>query len=272
MRMLTRCGAVFCAAILGACGKDSTGPSADALTPLVNQDVAQAAADGAGEDVDMMREPVLFTMFVPAFAPGNGDLNPTNCTYNPANQRLECPTMTRDNGALSVTRSYKFWSDNAKLTTMDHYDALLTAVANIQTHISGTRTQPNWNATVDRTRDMTATGLLGTETQRTWNGTGSETATRSKHTENGPERSYNLSCTMTTTNVVVPVPRNDERWPLSGSITRSCTITFVGGPRDGQTISRTVTVTFNGTQIATLTIGDKTFDIDLKTRGRTPRP
>jgi hypothetical protein len=46
----------------------------------------------------------------------------------------------------------------------------------------------------------------------------------------------------------------------------------VGGPRDGTTIQRTVVVTFNGNSTATLTIGDKTFTVDLTTGRRFQRP
>lgn len=271
MRTAIRCSAVVCAVLLGACGKDSTGPN-DSQTPLLNQDLAQAAADATGDDVDMMREPVLFTTFAPALAPGDGQFAPTNCPYNATTKRLECPTITRDNGNFTITRSYAFWADNAKTQSQDHFDALLTAVANVQAHLSGARTLPNWEGTVDRLRDMTASGLLGTETQRTWNGTGSETVTRSKHTDNGPERSYNLACSVTVTDVVVPVEHNDERFPLSGTITRTCDITFVGGPRDGQTINRTVTVTFDGTQSARMLVGGRLFDMNLHTRGRSMHP
>ena len=97
-------------------------------------------------------------------------------------------------------------------------------------------------------------------------------STGSRHTDNGPERSYDLECSLTVAGVVVPVPSGGDAWPLSGTITRQCTVTFVGGPRDGQTISRTAVVTFNGTQNVTLTVGGKTFDLDLKNRHRGPRP
>jgi len=49
-------------------------------------------------------------------------------------------------------------------------------------------------------------------------------------------------------------------------------VTFTGGPRDGQTVERTLVVTFNGSQTATLTVGGKSFDIDLKLRRRFQRP
>jgi hypothetical protein len=266
MKTLIRYGVLTCAVILGACSKDATGP--DAQTPLLTADLAVVAADAAGEDVDIMREPVVFPSMAPSFVPGNGDLNPANCTYNSGTQRLVCPPHTREN-TLVVTRSYMFW--DALNVVQQAYDALLTAKANVQTRIQGTKTGDHWTATIDRSRDLTVTGLLGDETQRTWNGTGTSSATRSRHTEGG-DRSYDISCALTVSNVVVPVERGDERFPLSGTITRVCTITFDGGPRDGQTVTRTMVVTFTGNQTATLAIGEKTFDIDLKSRHRTARP
>ena len=265
MRTLIRCGALGCAVILGACNSDTSGP--DALTPLINADIALVAADATAEDVDVMREPVFFTA-MPGFAPGQGDFRPANCPFNAATGRLECPVITH--GDVTITRSYAFW--DAANAVQQAFDALTTAKANIQSAIEGSRTLPNWEATIERERDMTATGLAGTETQRTWNGTGSTHVTRSRHTDNGPERSYDLECSLTASDVVVPVPNGADAWPLSGTITRQCTVTFVGGPRDGQTVTRAVVVTFNGTQNVTLTVGDKTFDLDLKNRHRGARP
>ena len=268
MKTLIRCGALACAVILGACAKDTTSHDINADTPMLTADLAVVAADAAGEDVDIMREPVVFASMAPSFVPGTGELNPANCTYNTETQRVVCPPFTRDNG-LVVNRSYQFF--DALNAVQQAYDALLTAKADVQTHVQGEKTVGNWNAVIDRSRDMLVTGLLGDETQRTWNGTGTSTATRSRHRDNG-DRSYDISCTLTVDNVVVPVERGSDRFPISGTITRVCTITFTAGPREGQTVQRTAVVTFNGTQTATLTIGDKTFDIDLKSRNRTPGP
>jgi len=265
MRTLIRCGALSCAVLFGACNSDTSGP--DAATTLINADIAQVAADATAEDVDVMREPVFFTAMA-GFAPGQGDFRPANCPFDAGTNRLVCPAITH--GDVTITRSYAFW--DASNAVQQAYDALTTAKANIQSAIDGGRTLPNWEATIVRERDMTATGLAGTETQRTWNGTGSSHVTRSRHTDNGPERSYDLECSLIVADVVLPVPSGGDAWPLSGTITRQCTVTFVGGPRDGQTISRTAVVTFNGTQNVTLTVGGKTFDLDLKNRHRGPRP
>lgn len=265
MRPLIRYGAVACAVILGACSDGST--EANLATPLLNADIATMAADAASEDVDIMREPVQFTILAPAFAPGNGDLNPANCPYNPATQRLVCALVIR-NGSLSVTRSYAFF--DAANAVQQAYDALLTARANIITDVEGSHSGSSWSATIDRHREFNVTGLAGTETQRTWNGNGTSSATRSRHTDDGAERSYDIDCTLTVTNVVVPVPNGSDRFPVSGTITRQCTVTFDGGPRDGQTVTRTAVVTFNGSDTATMTVGDRTFDVNLRTRHRGP--
>jgi len=264
MRTLIRCGALTCAVMLGACNSDTSGP--DAATPLLNADIAQVAADATAEDVDVMREPVFFTAMA-GFAPGQGDFRPANCPFDAATGRLVCPTITQN--GVTVNRSYKFL---AGILVQEAYHAMATTEANIQSLIEGSRTRSDWEATIKHERNMDATGLAGAETQRIWNGDGSSHVTRSRHTDNGPARSYDLVCSVTVANVVVPVPNGADAWPLSGTITRECTVTFVGGPRAGQTIDRTAVVTFNGTQTATLTVGDKTFDLDLKNRHRGPRP
>jgi hypothetical protein len=89
MKTLIRCGALICAVGLGACSQDSTGTQA---TPLLNADLATVIADNTGDDVDIMREPVLFTIGRAGARPGTG-LNRT-ATMRPL-QRIECPDVTR---------------------------------------------------------------------------------------------------------------------------------------------------------------------------------
>jgi hypothetical protein len=260
MSIAIRYGVVVCAVVLGACSDGVSGPD-DRLLPLLNADLAQVAADAAGEDVEIMREPVLFPQIQGGLGTvGAGDLRPVNCPFNPATQRLECPVVTM--GGTTITRSYAFW--DAANAPQQQFDPVTTATANIATSLEGDRSHDGWSASVSRERNMTATGLAGAETQRTWNGTGSSEVTRSRHTESGENRSYEISCELTVSNVVVPLPG----WPLSGTISRACSVTFTGGPRDGQTVQRTAVITFNGTQRVPLTVGDKTFEVDLANRRR----
>jgi hypothetical protein len=265
MTALPRSLAFGCWIVLAAaCGNETAGP--DDMNPLVTADLALVAADGAAEDLDLMREPVFFSA-LPGFAPGHGDFRPVNCPFDSGTGRLICPVITH--GGVTIERSYAFW--DAADAVQQTFDPLTTARANVRTALEGTRTLPDWDATVARERDMTATGLEGTETVRTWNGSGSSQLTRSRHTD-GAERSYDLACTLLVEDVVVPVPGGTALWPLSGTITRQCTVTFVGGRRDGQTVSRTAVITFNGTGSATLAVDGRLFDLDLALRRPVPRP
>ena len=80
----------------------------------------------------------------------------------------------------------------------------------------------------------------------------------------GETRSFDVESDCTITDVVVPVPRTDTAWPLSGTIHRVVTIT----KGDGSTVTREVTVTFNGTQTVTIDVNGETFDFDLTARSR----
>src|ERR1041384_7902331 len=131
-----------CAVIIGACGKDTTGPSIDQLDPALASDVAEIAADGMAEDVDVMREPVFFPLMPffgaaaatasfdgPATGPGFGEFRPTNCPFDAATNRLVCPTISHF--GITINRSYAFW--DAANAVQQAYDATTTAKANIQT-------------------------------------------------------------------------------------------------------------------------------------------
>lgn len=80
-----------------------------------------------------------------------------------------------------------------------------------------------------------------------------------------------LAHSMTISSVVVPMPRTATSWPLSGSITQTMTAAITGGPQDGETRTRTVTITFDGTQYASVNDGTTTTTIDLANHGRPPR-
>ncbi|MCH7892034.1 MAG: hypothetical protein IH921_11085 [Gemmatimonadetes bacterium] len=100
---------------------------------------------------------------------------------------------------------------------------------------------------------------------------------RSQHTDADGTRTYDMSSTSVIEDVIHPVPRTDDAWPLSGTITRDVTIKVVNGPDGDVTKSRTVVIIFNGTNLVTMTVygestvDGETFEIDLSTRsGRHP--
>ena len=249
-----RTGAIGFALFLAGCAGDATGPD---LTPLqslaLNRDVALIVADAASQDVEIIGGPVG------TFGLGLGA--GTDAAEEP-NHPFRCGTHERDH--LTIVRSCTF--KDAAGATQSGYDPLTTASAAVHAEIDGEIERENWSASVHRVRELTVTGLAGTETQRTWNGTGTGTATRSRHRENAEIRQYDISATSVITNVVVGVPRSENEWPLSGTIAKQVTITITGGPHDGETRTRTVLITFNGTQFVPIKVNDNTFTFDLKIR------
>ena len=242
-----------CLVIAAACS-DSATTEPGANQAFLTADLATASADAVGEEIEMMGGPGgrfnigLFGAFSGPFGAF-------------AARDLGCRSL--NNPALQVVRTCTFQDANGAV--QDTYDPLTTAQARIQTSVSAERSRENFEASFTRTTDHTASGLAGTETTRTWNGTGTEIVTNSRHTEAQGTRAYTLSTNTSTNNVVVPVGQQPG-WPLSGSITRVITGEITAGPNAGQTFSRTVTVTFNGTSTVTMTVGDETFTVDLQNR------
>lgn len=253
---------------LAACG-ESTGPLTQD-SPLLNLDVAHAMADGAGEDVATMRElshglQVGMRFWLgPSDAPGQA----RDCPYNAGTGWHVCETVSLPNG-LTIDRSYAFY--DAANAPMETFDQLLTAKIRFQKSVDGAVTRTgeggSMSAEVSHDRDMTVTGLAGEETSRTWNGTGHSEVKRTRISDAQGTRSYELTAAVTVANVVVPrrTDQNVDAWPTSGTITKVVTGTVTDGTNTRE-VSRTVVITFNGTQFPTATVNGESFEIDLGAR------
>ena len=160
----------------------------------------------------------------------------------------------------------------------DAYDGITTASVHIVSEISGERTRGHWSSSVSRTRAITVTGLAGTEVVRTANGIGSSTRSRSYHSDEKGDRSYEMSGTSVITDVVRPVPqdnpfvpREEHLYPVSGTITRDVTVVIINGRNGDETRTKHVVITFNGTQFVTMTVDGEPIEVDLSARrGRDP--
>lgn len=245
MRKGLRLGAMGLGLALAACS-NGTGPTAD--ESLLNQDVATVTGEVAAQDVELMRGP--------------GGLLGFHLTADPA--RFEC--ASHDWGPLTITRTCTFL--DAAGHEQPAYDPVTTASVHVHVEVSVSVDRDHWSGSIQRTRDFTVSGLEGQETSITWNGTGSGAVTRVRETRDGETRQFDLTQSVTVTDVVIPVPRSENSWPLSGTITSSVTVTFTGGPRDGTVRQRDVTITFNGTSVVKVTVNGETFDFDLASRGR----
>ena len=242
MNGLTRTLAVGLLGLAAACSEDGTSP----VDVTLDRDVALFAADAAGQDIEMMRGPGgRFGLGLPAL-PGD----------------FECENASPP--GLTVTRTCTFYDGDGN--EQDAFDAQFTAMVVVHAEMEGTIDRGEWSATVSRVRDYTVSGLEGDETTLTWDGTGSGTMTRIRQTRDGDEVQMDMVSEQEATGVVIPVPRTPDGWPLAGTITSSVTVTITGGPRDGVTRERDVTITFDGTQYATVTVNGETFTIDLANR------
>ncbi|MCC6316726.1 MAG: hypothetical protein IT361_03460 [Gemmatimonadaceae bacterium] len=237
---------VLAAALLAACGTDAptTITGSDAV---LSADVATIAADAAATDVELMR------------GPGAGPFG-LGLLARPGH--FECNREAR--GGLDVERTCTY--KDAAGVTQPAYDSLTTASVSMHAVISGEITRPHWTATVNRVRDFTVSGLAGRETSMTWNGTDSATATRVRVSD-GETRTYSIRGKGTINAVMIPVPRTATSWPTSGTITRH----VVATRPDGSLVERGVTITFNGTQFAVVTVNGETFEFDLSQRGKPRR-
>ncbi len=239
--------------LLAACNSSPTGGSI--LTARISDDVATVAADATAEDVDLMVGmnglPGNMLFMTPPVGMTNG------CGFGGG--RFTCPPNSAN--GLTSTRTVAFF--DAGGAAQQGYDPALTARIEVQMRIQGDVTRGPWSATIDRSRDMTFTGLLGAETTRTANGTATGQASRVRVKDGQDTRSHEMSETATIVDVVIPVRGEGVApWPLSGTITRIVTITTDGGTP----VTRTVIITFNGTATPPATVNGEPFTIDLANR------
>jgi hypothetical protein len=214
------------AALVAAACSDTSAPGEDYL---LNADVAVVAADGALEGVRMMGGLVM-----DGRAPVDGARTVT-CYDEAGVEQTACDRLTTATMVIAVDRA-------------------------------GGVEREFWSASIERHSELTVTGLLGEETTRTFNGGGTEKVSRSHHSDQYGTRTYDMSGTVSFDNVVIPVRGAESPWPLSGSITRNIVVTITNGPNGDETITRVVTVMFNGTQFATIDVNGEVSELDLGTR------
>lgn len=237
-------GASFASAlVLGAC--DTTEPAVD---EVFVDDVALLAADATLEDVTLWSQPLEFGGSGPA------QVEPQAAPGEPGGRGGW-------SGTFSGMRSVTFYDENGD--EQEAYDPLLTESINIVLEIEGEVSRAGWEASIYRERDKTVSGLLGEETTRTWNGTGFSEVSRSRHLDSGEERTYDAVGTVEYDDVVVPVPGSDPRWPLSGTIRRTFTVTRTG-PDGSITRSIEVVITFDGSPTAVAFVNGEERLIDLQ--------
>lgn len=266
-------------AFLGACGGDSTSPIQITASD-VQQAAVIAASDATTEEVSLLSSsdmtmsggnvanvvgPMIQMSRVPMTNASSyaWAFNNSACTYSSSNSRFTCAAAT--NNGLTLTRDFAFYDANG--TAQAAYDSITTASANFHVTVTGVHTGLAGQDTVNRDRSLTVSGLAGKETSRTWNGTGTRTDGGYRSGTDGT-RTYHVTDNVTIASVVVNLPRSSNPWPVSGTITRNITGTgslVRSGLTKTFTITKTVTITFNGTQNATVTVDAINYTLDLST-------
>lgn len=248
-------------ALAAACSSDPVSPDVETGSTL-NLDMATAAADAVAEDVDVMAGMTGDVGYLGGGAalfdgPPQGPGNVNGCGFGGG--RWSCPPNPAN--GLTVTRSIAFY--DAADQPQDAYDPDETAWIDIQMTLEGDVTRGPWSSSIFRTRHLVFTGLEGDNDTRIVNGEGSEEISRSGQPGNSPARSYEVEGEFTIEDVVVPVPGDGvDPWPLSGTITRTWTVTRNGG----DPVTRVVVVIFNGTSTPDATVNGEPFELDLTER------
>jgi hypothetical protein len=240
----------------------------------INFDAAVVAADGTLEDLQMMHGPRLGLPGI-VFPPLP---NENDCTASGG--RFHCNPMERD--GLTFTRTITYYDANGDEIVDGEgnplYDEALTDGIRYEISVVGDISREWWSASIDRQRDLTVTGLLNDNDDDdtnddgvvTWTGSGAGDVERSRHSDGGELRVYRMVSSSAIKYVVVPYPRTETGWPLSGTIERKVTITRTLPSGETETVQRDVTVTFDGDQFVTVTVGEDTYTLDLSERGFGP--
>ena len=182
------------------------------------------------------------------------------CTFNAATGRIECPPVTRE--GLTFVRSLQLL-DAAGVPQAQRGDNVVSV--NTKIDVTGTHTgRDNATFTVDRSSDMTVSGLGPTSNQLTHNGTEEGTITGTRTHSTLGQVNFSETFTHTTVNVVIPKPvlaftgdrrRPDRIFPVSGTSTRSVEVerTVVSSGETSE-FSHSEIITFNGTAIVPVVV------------------
>lgn len=229
--------------LLAACAREgavqTTSPDDSDLLAAAAADPAIGAAAGQASMPGLTMEPA--TTY-------EGSVRGSDqCAYASDVGRLVCAPVTRN--GLTFTRSMAFL--DAAGTPQPRRDAA-TASVNTQIAVKGTTTTDRGSLAVDRASSLTVSGLGRGATTHTLNGSEAGTTTHTFTTRDGGATATE-TFRSETKEVIVPVPQARGSWPISGTTTRTATLTFTRG---GATRSTTMSeqVKFTGSSVVDVTI------------------
>lgn len=234
---------------LAACTEGASDLDDDVLVALAEQ-----AAGDADDDVQAMRSPGIPGLGFPRML---GGLDETPDCPQAAGVFL-CSIEGRHGISTSLEVTFL---DGSGAVQAAGYDESTTASIHVVSNTTGSFEGTRGSRSVDRMRDMTVSGLEGDEDTRTWNGSSEGTSSHTFATGEFAGTPRVRTSASTTRDVVIPHPRGDDSWPISGSITSEMTVE--GGEHAG---TFQAVVTFDGTQFATVVVNGEEMTVDLTQR------
>lgn len=225
----------FVASLASACSHDSSAP----LSPVDDALLAAAAVDPALTSAPAQATlPGLVADEANTFSATVSTADA--CTYTASIGRIVCTPVVRD--GLTYSRSVAYY--DAKGVAQPKRD-LNTRSMNTQVTVKGTTTTKRGPLVVDRSSNLTVSGLGKGAATHTMDGTEQGTSvgtfTVDKVTVTSKEAFTSVSAA-----VVVPA-EGKTKWPLSGTTTRTWTQTVTREGGATRTSTSSESVTFNGT-------------------------
>ena len=261
------------AALVGAlaCSTDSsTSPSQTVADSEIDQSVASDVGESFADVVDQYGENESFeadlsggssTFDVAAEGAGTQSRTVT-CGGPDGDGWFSCIAYTER--GLTITRQVRFWSGGSLAlgwnpATTDSVNHRWTRTGTVNSEV-----KPGKVRTLDDADTASMVVQRGTPTHHVWNGAGARIDS-STYTVNGITRHFAYTAHDTAAALTFTMPRSENPYPASGSISRDLELHFTAGGFD-KTITRSAKITFNGSSVAELQVGELTCDLDLVTR------
>jgi hypothetical protein len=179
--------------------------------------------------------------------PGRVDL--ANCTLG-ATGRVTCPDVTHN--GITISRSFAFTTTDG--TSQDAPDDMTNTV-NAILSVAGTVSRPNGvTSTIDHSSNRTVTGLAAGSTERTINAQSHGMETTQFTNRDGVDVTVSHEASDAVNSVVVPITDNHASYPTGGSVERTMTVTMTQGTDAPRSLTRTETITYDGSDTAQLVI------------------
>ena len=262
-------GAAAVAFGMGACSSDSSTAPGGVTGAEIAASNRQDAGEGAAFTVSELAANDAFIGATANVIKGGGSGSPAadlsvSCTGPDGMGWYTCTAVTEF--GLTVVRQIRFWEGTAYGLA---WNPGVTDSVNHAWTASGTVNsvaRPGKVWTIDDAASGTMRVLPTAATvnpQHSWSGS-ADRHESSSYTMNSVERTFDHTAHDVVDQVVFQMPRSQNPYPLSGTITRNSTNVFTAGSFT-RTVMRMFVVTFNGTHIAQLMDGALTCDLDLDT-------